>query len=125
MTVLLIFSGKYDPQFEVTINGKKVIPTKKGEFYEKYNLEIGTNKYTVQHKGQVKTYTIVRKVKVFESVSPTGTLEVDGETSIRVEAKVYRGSKVTAVFNGKTITLSELESADGREQGFYLYFLCG
>ena len=112
----VVFSGKYDPQFEVTINGKKVIPTKKGEFYEKYNLEIGTNKYTVQHKGQVKTYTIVRKVKVFESVSPTGTLEVDGETSIRVEAKVYRGSKVTAVFNGKTITLSELESADGENK---------
>lgn len=109
----IVFSGKYDPQFEVTINDKKVIPTKKGEFYEKYNLEIGTNKYTIRHKGQVKTYTIVRKVKVFESVSPTGTLEVDGETNIRVEAKVYRGSQVTAIFNGKTITLSELENADG------------
>lgn len=105
----IVFQGKYDPQFEVTINGVVIKPNKEGEFQKKYDLEIGTNKFTIRHKGQVKTYTIVRKVKVFQSVSPTGKLEVDGETAIRVEAMAYRDSKVTAKLNGRTITLKQAD----------------
>lgn len=109
----IVFAGKYDPQQDVTINDVKINPNKQGEFQKKYDLEIGTTKFVVKHKGQVKTYSVTRKVKVFQSVYPTGTLKVDGETSINISAMAYRGAKVTATFNGKTITLAQADESEG------------
>ncbi len=118
----VVFSGKYDPQFDVTINGQKIIPTKEGEFYEKYQLDIGVNKFKVEHKGQVKEYSVNRKVQVFQSVSPSGTLEVDGGVEIQVAAMAYRGAKVTATFNGKTITLTETDGDEDSRDSAYTRF---
>ncbi len=109
----IVFEGKFDPEHEVTINDVKITPNKQGEFQKKYDLEIGTTQFVVKHKGQVKTYSVTRKVKVFQSVYPTGTLKVDGETEINISAMAYRGSKVTATFNGKTITLTQADASEG------------
>ncbi len=119
----IVFRGKYDPQFEVTINGTKVIPTKEGEFYEKYELKVGTNSFTIRHKGQEKRYSVVRKVKVFQSVSPTGKIEVDGGVELQVEAMAYRGSQVIATFNKKTIVLTETDGDESNRNSAYTRFV--
>ncbi len=119
----IIFRGKYDPQFDVTINGTKIIPTKEGEFYEKYNLSVGKNTFTVKHKGQQKSYSVNRKVKVFQSVSPTGTVEVDGGVELQVEAMAYRGATVIATLGKKTITLTETEGDEDSRESAYTRFV--
>lgn len=119
----IVFRGKYDPQFDVTINGTKIIPTKEGEFYEKYELEVGKNTFTIRHKGQEKRYTINRKVKVFQSVSPTGKVEIDGGVTLQVEAMAYRGSTVIATWNNKTITLTETDGGEENRGSAYTRFV--
>ena len=103
----VIFSGQYDPVFEVTINGKKIEPTAKGEFYLDYPLEIGLNRFVVSSKGGSVSYLITRKVQVLKEVQPTETLTVDGGSVISLRAVAYKGSTVTASIGGQTVRLQE------------------
>ena len=119
----LRFHGKYDPNFEVTINGKKITPSETGEFLEDYDLKIGTNTFVMKHKGKTITYTVVRKVKILQSVSPTGSVSVDGGSKVIISVKAFKGSDVYATINGKRIkmTLSEGSDEDERTSSYGRY----
>lgn len=103
----ILFSGATDPNFQTTFNGKKIEVTEKGYFTIDADLQIGTNTFKISHKGKTVTYTVVRKVKLIETVGPTGTLEVDGGTAITLSVKGYTGSKITATVGKSTVTLAE------------------
>lgn len=108
----IAFAGATDPNFKTTFNGKTIEVTDKGYFSLDAALEIGTNTFKISHKGRTVTYTVVRKVKLLESVTPTGTLEVDGNTNITISVKAYTGSAVTAKINGTTVKLTEKKAED-------------
>ncbi len=109
------FSGATDPNFKTTFKGQTVTVTEKGYFSFDAQLEIGTNTFKITHKGKTATYTVVRKVKLLESVSPVGSIEIDGDTSITLSVKGYSGSKITANIAGKTVNLIEKEADDASD----------
>jgi len=77
----IIFAGATDPNFKTTFNGETVDVTKKGYFSLDADLKVGENTFKISHKGTTVTYKVFRKVKLLESITPTGKLEVDGETN--------------------------------------------
>lgn len=110
----VIFQGTFDKNFEVTFNDTPVELNEAGYFYIPKELNIGLNVFKIENKGKVVTYKITRKIKVFKSINPTGSMKVDGNMTLDVSAVAYKGSTVTAKFNGKTITLAQ---TDGMWEG--------
>lgn len=101
------FRGKFDSNQEVFLNGTKIVPSEKGGFSVWVPLKVGKNTVTLEHKGKTTTYTIERKVIIFKTVSPTGAMKVPGGSQIEFNVMAYKGSKITATLNGKTVTLQE------------------
>lgn len=123
------FRGKFDPNQEVILNGKKVEPSERGGFSTWVDLKVGKNNIVLEHKGKKTTYVVERKVVIFKSVSPTKAMKVAGGSSIEVNAMAYKGSKITATLNGKTITLKaggagEDNKLDSAYENFQGSFTC-
>jgi len=108
----IIFAGATDPNFKTTFNGETVDVTKKGYFSLDADLKVGENTFKISHKGTTVTYKVFRKVKLLESITPTGKLEVDGETNINISVKAFTGSTVFAKINGTTVKLNEKKAED-------------
>ena len=106
------FMGASDPENKLTMNGSDVTRDDNGFFTISAELKAGLNTFTFAHKEKTITYNITRNVQVLDSVSPTGSITVDGGMKITVSAQAYVGSKVTATLNGKTISLSESDEED-------------
>ncbi|MEE1280615.1 MAG: N-acetylmuramoyl-L-alanine amidase, partial [Oscillospiraceae bacterium] len=106
------FSGVTDPNFQTTFNGQIMNVTEKGYFSYDAALKIGTNTFKITHKGKTVSYTVTRKVKLLESVMPTGTVEVDGDTYITISAKGYSGSSISAKIGGTIVKLTEKKAED-------------
>lgn len=105
------FMGSFDENFDVYFNGSKIELNKAGNFYLQKDLSIGSNKFTITHKGKTYIYNIERKITVMKSVDDSigegKTLKVEGGTKIQLSAIAYKGSTVTASINGKVITLKQ------------------
>ncbi len=110
------FQGTFDENFDVYLNGEKIILNEAGYFYFNIDLKVGLNTFTISHKDKVYTYKITRRVEVLKdgSVTPSDNMKVDGETSIGLSVIAYRGSSVSATINGKTIGL---EPTQGQVDG--------
>lgn len=121
------FQGSFDSNFDIYFNGEIIKLNEAGNFYFEEDLEVGVNTFTFQNKSKTITYKITRKVKVLQSVEPEEGTEtrVNGTTKISVSVLAYKGSKVTATLNGKTITLTEddTQSDDLDSNTNYTYFL--
>ena len=121
------FQGSFDSNFDIYFNGEIIKLNEAGNFFFEEDLEVGVNTFTFQNKSKTITYKITRKVKVLQSVEPEeGTqTRVEGKTKISVSVLAYRGSKVTATLNGKTIKLTEndTQSDDLDSNTNYTYFL--
>lgn len=116
------FRLSFDPNAEVLLNGEKITPSERGGASVWVPLKVGKNVITLEHKGNVKTYNIERKVVIFQSVSPTAAMKVAGGGSIYVNAMAYKGSKITATLNGSTITLVEGGGGDGNIDSAYVNY---
>ncbi|MBQ5319138.1 MAG: N-acetylmuramoyl-L-alanine amidase [Oscillospiraceae bacterium] len=107
----VIFAGSFDPNFPVYYQGKEIELNEAGRFYFTEELEVGVNTFKFQNKAKVITYKITRTVKVLKDVAPTdATMRVEEQSTIALSAIAYRGSSVSAKINGKSITLTEVES---------------
>ena len=102
----MLFRGASDPTNPVTVSGAEIKTDSNGYFSQSYDLKPGLNTFVIKHKDKTLTYNITRNVKIFQSVAPTGTLTVDGNTDITLTAMAYENAKITAVINGQTITLT-------------------
>ena len=109
------FSGATDPNFKTTFNGQVMNVTEKGYFSYDASLKVGTNTFKISHKGKTVTYTVTRKVKLLESVTPTGTIKVDGETNITLTAIGYTGSSINAKIGNATVNLVEKKAEDASD----------
>ncbi|MEG0693703.1 MAG: hypothetical protein RR444_11570, partial [Oscillospiraceae bacterium] len=101
------FKMKFDPNAEVFLNGTKVEASSRGGASVWVPLNVGKNAIKLEHKGKTSIYNIERKVIIFKEVAPTGAMKVAGSSTIELTALAYKGSKITATINGKTIQLTE------------------
>ena len=113
------FMGTFDENFDVYFNGEKIKLNTAGYFYFEEALDIGSNKFTIEHKGSVYTYNIERKIITLKSLDSSieegKTLSVNGGTRLTISATAYKGATVTAVINGQTVTLKQSESVQDDE----------
>lgn len=107
------FRGSFDSTQEVKLNGEVIKPSQKGGFSEWVPLKVGVNTITLEHKGKTAVYTVERRLLIIKSVTPSSAMTVAGGTRIELSAVAYKGAKVTATLDGKTVTLTE--SGGGEE----------
>lgn len=117
-----IFYGASDPNFPLKINEKELDRNGEGVFSVEMDLKPGLNTFTFEHKEKTITYKITREVVVIQSVSPAGSMTVEGGTQIGVNVMAYSGSSVTASLGGVSVQLAEEElvtdSADGNTSSY-------
>ena len=108
------FMGTFDENFDVYFNGQKITLNTAGYFYFEEDLDVGSNRFTIEHKGVQYAYSIERKVislrELDSSIEEGKTLSVNGGTRLTISASAYKGATVTATINGQAITLKESES---------------
>lgn len=106
------FQGSFDENFEILFNGYPIELNEAGNFYYEKELKVGTNTFSISNKGKTLYYTITRKVKVLNGVTPASGVDmyVEENSRINVTVEAYKGSSVSATLNGVTIYLTEQES---------------
>ena len=124
------FMGTFDENFDVYFDGNKIKLNEAGNFYILKDLEVGKNKFTIEHKGKKIVYNIERRVDVLKSIENTGNVLVEGGTKIALVAVAYSGSSVSASINGEIIKLTEKASseqidANGAYSEFTGYYTVG
>lgn len=112
MEPVVIFSGASDPNFPVTLDGKDVEQDDNGYFSISKDLKSGLNTFVFKHKDQTITYKIKRNVQILKEISPTGSINIDGEMQLTISALAYADADVSAVINGKTVTMKEETAVD-------------
>lgn len=112
-----IFYGASDPNFPLTINGTELNRNGEGVFSAEIDLKPGLNTLNFEHKEKSIVYNITRKVVIINSVSPAGSITVEGNTQIGITVMAYSGSNITASLAGATVTLVEEELADDTADG--------
>lgn len=124
------FMGTFDKNFDVYFDGNKIQLNEAGNFYIPKDLEVGKNKFTIEHKGKKIVYNIERRVDVMKSIENNGNILVEGGTKIALVAVAYSGSSVSASINGEIIKLTEKASseqidANGTYSEFVGYYTVG
>lgn len=124
------FMGTFDENFDVYFDGNKIKLNEAGNFYILKDLEVGKNRFVIEHKGKKIVYNIERRVDVLKSIENTGSVLVSGGTTIVLVAVAYSGSSVSASINGEIIQLSEKTSseqidANGAYSEFVGYYTVG
>lgn len=101
------FQGSADPNFALTMNGKKVELTDHGFFAIDATLTPGKNTFTFVHKNKTVTYAITMKVTVIKSVAPAASanMSLDGGSTLIFSAVAHKGATVTATFAGKKLAM--------------------
>lgn len=100
------FYGSSDPKSPLTVNGKEVKRDSKGDFSYEQELQPGINKFTFSHKGKEVTYIVRYRFVLVESYSPKENQTYQSGASFAVKVRARTGSKVTATFQNKTLTLT-------------------
>ncbi len=111
-TPKISFAGSSDPEQPLLLNGSEVTRDEDGNFALDKDLNEGLNVFTFEHKGETKVYNITYKYVIIESCSPSKNTTLDAGTTFSVGVSARKNSTVTATFNGKTITLTEIEDAN-------------
>lgn len=99
------FYGASDPNFPLLINGEEVKRNEKGVFSLEIELKAGENVFSFEHKTKTVTYKITRNIKIFQSVSPEGSMTVEGDSVVTISAYAYKDSTITAKINGTKVKL--------------------
>lgn len=101
------FYGASDPNFPLLLNGEEVTRNEKGVFSLEIDLKAGINEFEFTHKTKSVKYSITRNIKIIQSVSPEGAMNVEGGSTIPITVHAYKNSSVTATIGGVSIPLLE------------------
>ncbi|MGN0650783.1 MAG: N-acetylmuramoyl-L-alanine amidase [Oscillospiraceae bacterium] len=104
------FMGTFDENFDVFFDGEKIRLNDVGNFYFQKELKVGSNSFTIEHKGKQYRYSIERRVDVLRSIEQEKDITVEGGTKIALVAVAYSGASVSATIGGKTVKLKERSS---------------
>lgn len=118
------FMGTFDENFDVYFDGGKIPLNEVGNFYIEKDLDVGTNYFTIEHKGKKYNYVINREVDVLKSAYDFGNITVEGGTRLSFTATAYSGASVYASIGGETIELSEKGTSELVDtNGYYSEFV--
>ena len=118
------FSGKSDPLFPISLDGKTLERNSIGGFSVTLELKLGINKFTVEHKGRTIVYTVTYKYVLFKEVSPTGSTKLPGGAALGVTAQARRGATLTASLGDKNVQLTQVDSIiDGADKNEFVEFV--
>lgn len=112
--------GFCDKNYELTINGEKIEITKSGFFGYYPKLSIGKNVFEFKNGNKSYVYNIYRKNSVDEkplnkitfkekSLYPQKDMIFSSDDKIKFSAKAPANCKVTALFDGVNINLTQVE----------------
>lgn len=103
----IAISGASDPEFELTVDGKKIERTQSGFFGYQQQLKVGNNTFKFNHKGSTTVMTVYYQYTVLQSVSPSSAVTLDYNVgNLGVSAVARAGATVKATLGSTTITLS-------------------
>lgn len=103
----VLVKGRADPALPLYINDAEIEKDENGIFAHKMTLKPGNNYITVK-QGESKYESVVRYRKtVILEATPTDNLTLDGGSMLTVRVRALAKSRVTATWNGKTVTLIE------------------
>ena len=103
----IAISGASDPEFELTVDGKKIERTASGFFGYQQDLKVGTNTFKFFHKGSTTVMTVNYQYTVLQSVSPSSAVTLDYNVgNLGVSAVARAGATVKATLGSSTITLT-------------------
>lgn len=112
-----VFAGSSIPNLPLTINGKEIERDQNGMFSHTVTLSPGKNTVTVINGDTTKTFTVTYKYVVIESYTPKKAQTYSSGSTFIVNVTARAGSKVTATFSGKTITLTKQDKQDEELKG--------
>lgn len=120
------FTGASDPNTSVTINKKEITTDSNGYFTTTLPLDPGLNTFDFYHKGKTDKYNITRQVKVVDSITPMGSMNIDGGMRLTISAVAYSEATVNAYINGQTVKLTPTEevgdmSHDQKESDYKVF----
>lgn len=100
--------------YDLTVNGEDVPRDDNGAFTLVKELKAGLNTFTFEHKDKTITYNITRQVNVIDagSVTPIGSVALEGGMKLSISAMAYDGACVTATVGGQTVTLQQTDVED-------------
>ncbi len=104
--------GSADPNFPVLLNGEELTLTDHGYFALDRALTPGDNTFVFENKGVTTTYTVYYEVVIFQSVSPSTDMTLDGGASITVSAVALNGATVYATVNGTRVPMQVVAVQD-------------
>ncbi len=121
------FVGTGDISQPLKINGQAVEMIGDGYFSAERELKVGENKFVIEHKDKTLTYNITYKIKLIESVIPTGSVNASGGTILDVAVIAHKSASVTAALGGNSIKLirsDEYDDSVAADDGSdYTYFV--
>lgn len=99
------FSGSCDPAWPLLFNGEAIPTDAEGKFSHKASLNIGTNSFTLEHKGEAKNYTVNYRYAVINDYDPGDSRSFASGSTFAVTVSARAGAECTAAFNGQTVKL--------------------
>ena len=113
------FRGTSDPNVPLTVNGAPVVRSADGSFDHVVILLNGENLFTFTYNGQTVDYRVECRY-VVQSYSPMGDQSYNSGALVCFQVFARKGSTVTALFNGTTVTLKEnlIQEGTGIAPGF-------
>ena len=115
------FAGSCEPNSKITINNQEVLCDKNGAFAFETTLNTGKNTFKLCYNEQTLTYTVNYRYVIIDSYYPKKSESFSSGATLLVNTLARKGSKVTATFNGKTITL-KAETNSNNEQNEFVKF---
>ncbi len=119
------FVGTGDISKPLTVNGQAVKLIEYGYFSVEKQLKPGENIFVFDHCGKQYTYKITYKIKLIDSVSPSGTVNAPGGARLDIAVVAHKSANVTAMLSGNSIKLTKSDDyADDIDIGSdYTYFV--
>ena len=111
----ILFSGTGDKSIPIYINDKEIERGETGGFSVTVDLKKGKNTVTLKYGEDLKTYTVTYRYVVIKSYNPASAQSYSSGTRFAVNVEARADAKVTAAFNGQTITLTKANQSDGDE----------
>lgn len=112
--------GASDPNFPLLINSKEVERNELGFFSLDFELKVGSNRFTIEHKGKSVTYNVTYDYVVLKDCSPTEKVSLDGGSSLMVKVTARNGSTVKATLKDITVNLLKAEGEENSDFSTYM-----
>ena len=108
--------GSCDPEKPLILNGQEVEKLESGEFSFDVNLVPGNNTFNFEYDGESVSYIIRYNFTIIKAYAPYEKQKYEaGSSFVAVAYARVDSSRVTATFNGKTITLEPQPYKEGEE----------